>query len=140
MAAERRFRSDVLLMLVTKFGALILNVVTSVIVARALGPSGRGAVAVALSLTLVLVQIGSSGLATANPYYAAKEPQARSRIIGNSIYLAVVLGIVLKGIAALVKVQFPSVVRGLDWTSLALVMVAIPAALGSTYLHAVLLG
>jgi O-antigen/teichoic acid export membrane protein len=89
---------------------------------------------------LVLVQFGSSGLSTANPYFAAKYPAMRDRIIGNSVYLAFVVGLPLIAVAAFVKVEFPSVVRGLDWAQLGLVMAAIPAALATTYLHSVLLG
>src|SRR3954454_12598918 len=126
MSSERRLRSDVFLMLGTKFTVLFLNLVTSVIVARALGPSGRGAVAVALSLLMLLVQFGSSGLATANPYYAAKEPAARNRIIGNSFYLSILVGTFLIGVTGVIKIEFPSIVRGLGWAEIVLVMAAIP--------------
>jgi O-antigen/teichoic acid export membrane protein len=140
MSAERRLRSDVFLMLSTKFGVLILSMISSIFVARVLAPSGRGAVAVALSLTLLLVQCGSAGLSTANPYFAAKYPAARDRIIGNSVYLALLIGLVLMGVTVVIKIEFPSVVRGLDWVQLSLVMAALPAALATAYLHSVLLG
>jgi O-antigen/teichoic acid export membrane protein len=140
MSTERRLRSDVFLMLGTKFGVLILNIVTSVIVARALGPTGRGAVAVAMSLTMLLVQFGSAGLSTANPYFAAMRPDTRSRIITNSVYLSVVIGLLMIGVALVMKVQFESTVRGLDWINLGLVMATIPASLATVYLHSIMLG
>src|SRR5213593_2920189 len=92
MAPERRLRSDVFLMFATKAGGIVLGVVTSVIVARALGVDGRGTVAVALAFTRLLVQLGTFGMTNANPYYAAKDREARGRLASNSLLLALVVG------------------------------------------------
>ena len=96
-AEPKRLRTDVLLMLGAKGAAMVLNVVSTVIIARALGVEGRGAVAVAFSLTLLLVQLGTFGMVTANPYFAARDAAARSRIVANSLWLAAVLGVRVHG-------------------------------------------
>ena len=68
-------------MLGAKATAMGLNVVGTVIMARALGVEGRGAVAVAFSLTLLIVQFGTLGMVTANPYFVARDADARIRIV-----------------------------------------------------------
>ena len=73
-----RLRTDVFLTFVGKGITLLLTVATVSVVARALGPSGQGLFAVAFTLSLLLVQFGGLGLTTANPYFAARDPAARS--------------------------------------------------------------
>src|SRR4051812_47216208 len=137
---ERRLRSDVFLMFGSKGFVTLLNVASSIVVARALGPSGRGSVAVAIALTLVLVQVGTLGLASANPYLTAQDPTRRGRLITNSLLMALGIGVALVAVGALLKVFFPSVVSGLSWTETMLAISAIPAMLAAVFLQSVLLG
>ena len=133
-------RFDVATMLGTRALVLLLSTATSVVLARALGPSGRGLVAVAFSFGLLLTQFGTLGLVTANPYFAAKEPQALGRIVSNSLWLAAGLGTMLAALGAVLKLLAPGVVRGLGWEEVAVVLVGIPAALAAAFLHSILLG
>jgi O-antigen/teichoic acid export membrane protein len=137
---ERRLRSDVFLMFGSKGFVTLLNVASSIVVARALGPSGRGTVAVAFALTLVLVQLGTLGLASANPYLTAQNPEVKGRLITNSLLLAIGIGVALVAVGALLKVFVPSVVKGLSWTETMLGISAIPAMLATLFLQSVLLG
>jgi O-antigen/teichoic acid export membrane protein len=136
----RRLRTDVLLMLGAKGAAIVLSVVSTVIVARALGVDGRGAVAVALSLTLLLVQFGTLGMVTANPYFVARDAGARGRIVVNSVWMAIGLGVIGIGAAVVIKLVAPSVTQGLGWPELLVAAAAIPAALLSLFLQSILLG
>lgn len=133
-------RFDVTTMLGTRTVVLLLSTATSVVVARALGPSGRGLVAVAFSFALLLTQFGTLGLVTANPYFAAKEPDALGRIVSNSLWLAAGIGAMLAALGAVVKLVVPSVVRGLGWEEVGVVLLGIPAALAGMFLHSILLG
>ena len=136
----RRLRTDVLLMLGAKAAAMVLSIVGTVVIARALGVEGRGAVAVAFSLTLLLVQFGTLGMVTANPYFAARDASARAQIVANSFWLAAVFGGlgILAGIV--VKLVAPSVTQGLGWPELLVALAGIPAALVAQFLQSVLLG
>ena len=127
-------------MLGAKAAAMVLNIVGTVVIARALGVEGRGAVAVAFSLTLLLVQFGTVGMVTANPYFAARDASARAQIVANSLWLAVVFGGlgILAGVV--VKVVAPSVTQGLGWPELLVALVGIPAALVAQFLQSILLG
>jgi O-antigen/teichoic acid export membrane protein len=120
-------------------GVLVLNVAGTIVIARTLGPTGRGAIAVAFSFTLLLVQFGSFGLQSANPYFAARDPRRLGRVVANSVWMSAVLGAVLIGVAIAVKAAFPASLRGLDWLEVLVVAVGLPAALGTTLLQSVLL-
>jgi O-antigen/teichoic acid export membrane protein len=118
----------------------VLNFASSVIIARALGASGRGSVAVAFTLTLLLVQFGTFGLATANPYFAAQRRSALARIVGNSLWLSAGLGAALILVGIGVKLTFPGLVSGLTWVQLAIALAGIPTALCALFLQSVLVG
>jgi O-antigen/teichoic acid export membrane protein len=139
-AEPKRLRTDVLLMLGAKGAAMVLNVVSTVIIARALGVEGRGAAAVAFSLTLLLVQLGTFGMVAANPYYAARDVEARSRIVTNSLWLAAGLGAACMATGVLVRLLAPSVTQGLSWPELLVAIAGIPAALAAQFLQSILLG
>ena len=128
---HRALAPDVALTFASKVAVLLLTVLSTVVVARALGTTGRGAVAVAFSFTLLLVQFGSFGLQSANPYFAARDPKQLGRIVSNSLWFALIFGglLVLAGLA--VKLWFPALLRGLDWLDVVVVLVGIPAALSS---------
>ncbi|HXQ00130.1 MAG TPA: hypothetical protein VN845_08700, partial [Solirubrobacteraceae bacterium] len=85
---ERGLRGDVLLMLGSKLCVLFLGATTTVIVARSLGPAGRGSLASVYALMTVLAQLGTFGIASANPYFVAREPHIRASVAANSLWLA----------------------------------------------------
>lgn len=140
MAADRRLRSDVFLMFSAKVLVTLLNVGSSIVVARALGADGRGLVAVAFALTVLLVQLGTFGLTTANPYHVAQTPHRRGSIVTNSLMVAGVVGTGLILIGIGLKIGVPSVVRGLSWLDLMLALLTIPAMLATLFLQSILLG
>ena len=116
-AEPRRFRTEVLMMGSSRAAVMVLGFAQSVIVARALGPSGRGAVAAAITLALILLQAGTLGLTAANPYFVARDRLLHGRLIGNSVWLALGLGLLLAGLGAMAKVLAPDIVRGVSWLS-----------------------
>ena len=127
-------------MLGNKVAVVLVGIASSIVLARAMGPSGRGSLAVAISFTAILVQIGSLGFPTANPYFAAQRLASAGAIARNSIWVAAVLGSLLLGVALVVKAVAPSVVAGLDWLEVVLATIALPAMLAQVFLQSVLLG
>lgn len=128
------------MMLPTRILLLVSAIVTSAVIARALGPSGRGAVAVAFSLTLLLAQFGTFGITTANPFYLAREPGLRDRLVTNSVVLAVGLGGVCLLAGLLLRLVAPDAVRGLQTVDLLIALLGIPALLMAQFLQSLLLG
>jgi O-antigen/teichoic acid export membrane protein len=68
----RRMRFDVFVTVGGKVLFVALGALTTVLIARHLGPTGQGVFAVSFNLTLILVQLGSSGLSVAAPTLVAR--------------------------------------------------------------------
>ena len=76
---------------------LVVGTLVSIIVARILGPAGRGVYALVLLLYLLIVAFINLGIGPATIYYVAREEFSRQEIVGNNILLS--LGIGVFGIA-----------------------------------------
>jgi O-antigen/teichoic acid export membrane protein len=137
---ERRLRSDVLLMLGAKLCVLVFGAATTVIVARSLGPRGRGSLAATYALMTLLAQLGTFGIASANPYFAARYPQTRVRVAGNSLWLAGVFGPIMATLGIGIKLAAPAVLADIGWPELSVGMLAVPIMLGTLFLQSILLG
>jgi O-antigen/teichoic acid export membrane protein len=136
---ERGLRADVLLMVGAKVCALVLGTATAVIVARSLGPAGRGSLASAYALMTLLVQLGTLGIASANPYFAAHEPHMSARIASNSLWLAGGLGLTMLCAGLLLKLVAPGAFVDVGWAELSVGMAAVPILLCSMFLQSILL-
>ncbi len=135
-----RLRTDVLITYGGKVATLVFSLVISVLLARQLGPSGRGTLAVAFSFAQILAQLGSLGLATANPYFAASRQAPVGRLVTTSLWLSGVVGVTFALVGAAVYALAPEVVGGIDWATLAIALAMIPAMLASLFLQSLLLG
>jgi O-antigen/teichoic acid export membrane protein len=76
----------------TQLVMAVLSLVSGVVVARALGPEGRGAYAVALVIVLIGVQVGGLGLQGSNTYFVARNRTLLATLLSNSLLASVVVG------------------------------------------------
>lgn len=74
---------------------------STVLLARWLGPADRGLLALMLSLRDLALALGGVGIPMAVLYYASKGRETRDAILGNSLLVAGVLALVLVPAAAL---------------------------------------
>jgi len=85
---------------------LVVAFVTSILLARLLGPEGRGQYAVTLAIGYLGVQVCNLGLYTTNVYLVAGERQRLGALWGNSVAISVAMGVlaavVLAGLNTLV--------------------------------------
>lgn len=138
--ARRTFRADVTLMLMNRVGVMLITVVSSALTARVLGPAGRGALSVSLAFALILAQVGDAGLTSANPYFGAREPSAVAQLIVNALWLVLAISALVIAAGFAIAATFPSVVRGVSGSELALAFGVVPATLTMTWLQGLLLG
>ena len=136
---RRSLARDVLLTFHTKVAIVVLNVLGAILIARILGPTGRGAIAVAFSFTLLLIQFGSFGLQSANPYFVARDPDCIEAAVRNAVWSALAIGGALAMVAFLAKAWFPASLRGLDWLDVVVVAAGLPAGLAVQLLQSVFL-
>lgn len=85
--------SSASLTLITRIAAFGFSLVTNIILARALGPEGRGVYAVAVLIPAVLSLLLQLGVGPANVYYLSKGLIDRADLIAHSIALALLLGV-----------------------------------------------
>jgi len=71
---------------------IAIGLITTVIVARILGPEGRGLYAVALAVGTIGVQFSNLGLHASNTYYVAQDHNLLPTLLGNTIVVSFVVG------------------------------------------------
>jgi O-antigen/teichoic acid export membrane protein len=67
--------------------SLGIKIVNSIIVARALGPDGKGVLALATVVLNLGTQFGSVSVNSSNAYYASQKPEWRGRLYGNTLVI-----------------------------------------------------
>src|SRR5690606_38174340 len=99
----KRFGGDLLINFSRVLGTTVFGIITSIIVARTLGPEGRGAYALATLLPQFLVTFTNLGIVQAIVYYVARERdrQRVTAIISTGIALAFWLSLAGVGIGGL---------------------------------------
>ena len=130
-SVSSRFARNVFETYATRVMLLGVTLLTTIVVARFLGPEGRGLYAVAAALGSLGVQFGNAGLHTANVYYAAREPEQLPLLIGNSLLVGLGCGAILATVGAVVTWLAPDLIS-LRGNILLLGLLWIP--LGITYL------
>lgn len=121
--------------------SLVVGLGTSIILARVLGPEGKGIFALATLLPSLVVAFGNFGIGPATAFYVARGDFRRQEILGNNVLLSLALGAVgvLAGFMIIVFFRqrlFPGVASGY----LYFVLVLIPIELFISYTRYVLLG
>ena len=91
-AMESGFFRNVAITFTNRILLLGIGFVTSVIVARVLGPEGRGAYAVAVAIGAIGVQFCNLGLHASNTYTVAKRPELLSTLVVNSAVVGIGVG------------------------------------------------
>jgi O-antigen/teichoic acid export membrane protein len=116
-----------------------MGLITSVIVARTLGPEGRGLYAVAVTIGTIGVQFGNLGLHASNTYCAAKDRGLLPALVGNTFMISFGLGGLIAVAAWVVSFQWPYLAP-IHEILLGLSLIYIPLGLGYMLLQNLFLG
>jgi len=121
-----RFIQSALTTLAFKIIAMAAGLAVSVVIARVLGPEGRGVYALVMTIIVLSASFGVFGLTASNTYFAAKDG-SMARTIGMQ---SLITGLIGAGLAILtiqfIKIIGPSAFRGLDDALLGLTCALIP--------------
>jgi O-antigen/teichoic acid export membrane protein len=93
----------------TSLAVGVLSLGNVLIVARGLGPTGRGQVAFLTTAAYLTSQLALLGVEQANINLASAKPRLRSSLATNSVILALLLGAVAVGVVAGLVALFPKV-------------------------------
>jgi O-antigen/teichoic acid export membrane protein len=138
IAAGTELRRNVLETYGTRLLVVAVTFATAIVIARELGPAGRGLFAVAATLGAIGAQFGNLGLHASNIYYVAKDRALLPALIGNT--LAVVFAAcVIAALGGIAFVFWPklSPVHG---TLLLLALASVPVGLAYMLTQGLLLG
>lgn len=91
----------------TRILLIFLSLITSILVARTLGPEARGLYAVALTIGMIGVQFSNLGLHSSNTFQIAKNPEFMPSLFGNSMAISFIFGTFCAIIAGLTFHFFP---------------------------------
>jgi O-antigen/teichoic acid export membrane protein len=120
---------------------LLLGIGASVILARILGPKGRGIYALSTLLPSLIVTFGNLGIGPATVYYVARGEFRRQEILGNNVLLSLGIG----GLGVLVGVFVvlffhETVFPGVSSDYLLLALALVPVEFFFSYVNNMLLG
>jgi len=133
------FLSKIAETFVTRILIICLGLITSVIVARVLGPEGRGLYALAVIITAMGIQFGNLGLHASNTYYVAKDHDLLPPLLANTLVVSFLLGGLGSGLAWIVFLLWPKLAP-INGSLLALSLAWIPFGLAYLLLQNLLLG
>src|SRR3974390_1420038 len=123
----------------TRVGLIAAGLASTVIIARSLGPDGRGIYAVAVATGVLGVQFGNAGMHTANSYFVAREPGLLAPLVGNSLALSFGFGALISCLLATV-LHFSPDLLALHGVVLLLALISIPFGLAYLLLQNLMLG
>ncbi len=123
----------------TRIFLMGVALVTSVVVARLLGPEGRGYYAVAAAIGALGVQFGTLGLHTSNAYFVAKQPQNLPFLTGNALAVSFGFGGLIALVLTVIFTVFPHML-GIRGGILLLALLWVPFGLAYTLLQNLMLG
>jgi O-antigen/teichoic acid export membrane protein len=112
----------------------VLSLLNVFIMARVLGPTGRGDVVFLMTITHLTGQFCTFGVDQALSNFSGRDPAARPALATNALILAGILGAVGAGVVASLIALFPSVAGELSPGVRTLAVVAIPIPVLYAYL------
>ena len=124
---------------VTRIALILIGLATSVVIARMLGPEGRGLQATIAAITALGIQFGNLGLHSSNTYYVSRDASLLPTLVGNSLLVSFGGAGLVSLIAFVVFSAFPSLVP-LQGILLVLALAGVPLGLAYLLLQNLLLG
>lgn len=136
-----RFIKDTLTTVSTQIIGVILGLASAIIIARVLGPSGKGAYTLIILVPTLLATFGTLGIGVANLYFVGKRKYKLADITSNSVVLASGLGILFAATFLAYFYYFqPSFLKGADPLCVLIATLVLPFSLLTAYFSHILLG
>jgi len=134
------FAKNIATTFMSKILIIGMGVLTSIIVARTLGPSGKGILVALGAMVGIALQFGNLGIHAANTYFVTKERTKTSILIGNSFWLALIIGLILLSSAYLFLFQHSGALGNIDFLLAMISLMVVPFALLTYFWQNILVG
>jgi O-antigen/teichoic acid export membrane protein len=142
MFKKHAFTQQVGVTLISQMAGISLAIVTTAIIARWLGPEGKGTIALALLIPGMLSIFLSGGINVANVYFAGSRKLSVSVLTENSVkfaFFSTIFGLFAVGIL-MVTGWLPALVPGISQFIIMVAMIGLPSGLLCGHLSAILQG
>ncbi|MHB8502277.1 MAG: oligosaccharide flippase family protein [Candidatus Acidiferrales bacterium] len=118
-----------------------LALATNIILARSLGPTGRGVYAIAILVPSIITMVASLGIGQANVYYVSRASLEKRRLVASSLAAAILVGIAAYALLVLaVWLWGQRTLMGVEPRFLLLGGLSLPFTLAATFMQGVLHG
>ena len=134
------FAKNVAATFISKILIIAMGLLASIIVARTLGPSGKGILAALGAMVGIALQFGNLGIHGANTYFTAKDKSKASSLVGNSFWLALIIGLILLSSTYLFLFQHPGALGNIDFRLAMIALMVVPFALLTYFWQNILVG
>ena len=128
------------LTVLTHWSGYVIDGVSSIVIARSIGPSGKGTLAVLGVIAGMAMQMGNLGLHAATAHFAAREAGALPRIAWASLVLAPGIGIVIAVSLGGLLHAYPALVPHVPDLFVIVTLLGIPFAFLTLFFQNILLG
>jgi O-antigen/teichoic acid export membrane protein len=136
-----KFTIDTSITFVTRTLQLALGIGSSIIIARVLGPQGKGFYSLAILLPSLIISFSNFGIGQASIFFVGKRRYSAEEILGNNITLSFLLGIAGFFIGLIIIVFFGSFLfPGVTKAYLFLALFLIPLEFFLSFVNYLLLG
>ena len=120
------FSKDVTFTFISRIFIIAMGLFASIIVARTLGPSGKGIFAALGAMVGIALQFGNLGLHGANTYFTAKDKSKVPSLVGNSLWFSLTMGLILFFSFYLFLFQHPGALGNIDFRLTIIALMGIP--------------
>ena len=86
------FSRDVFLNFTTQILVFCLSFVSSIIIARVLGPEGRGLFSIVIMIPTMTVAMTNMGINVSNVFFIGKNKDPIGSIVGNALFYSLLVG------------------------------------------------
>jgi len=124
----------------TRIIILLLSVLIGIIIARTLGPSGKGLLAIIAMVGTVVLSLGNLGIGAFNTYAISNKSVEKKDIVGNSFWLGLIIGIICFLVILVFAFNFPILFRNIPRSYLLLYLLSLPFFFWSNFFSSILTG
>ena len=124
----------------SRVSLLFLNLLIGIIIARTLGPSGKGLLAVVAMVGTTAVSLGNLGIHKFNTYALSNKSIEKKDIISNSFWLGLIIGLIFFSIILILALKFPILFRNIPRSYLLIYLISLPFLFWSHFFYGILTG
>ena len=135
------FTKNTLITFITRILSSVFTILGLIIIARVLGPEGKGIYTLVLLFSSALVTFTLFGVTTATTFYTGKKKYSYQEILGNNVIFSLLIGIISIAIGLFIIFFFgDKFFPGIKREYLLLILFAIHAIFSSAFISHILIG